>query len=154
MDLRAAIGGKERRVAGEPEGDELPAVPERGRGGRLPAGGAAPLRTEIVYDEIPFRHPVGGRLLPEGPLRAPHPPLPPPAHGGTASAPSRKYLGIRAPLHPLPLRCASSPYSTVCLSRAPCWRGASTLSVHQAIYETVHYSSASIRMLFFLPRRS
>src|SRR3990170_4921538 len=31
------------------------------------------------------------------------------------SAPSRKYLGIRAPLHPLPLRCASSPYSTVCL---------------------------------------
>src|SRR3989304_8665564 len=28
-----------------------------------------------------------------------------------ASAPSRKYLGIRAPLHPLPLRCASSPYS-------------------------------------------
>src|SRR3972149_1377458 len=38
----------------------------------------------------------------------------------------------------LPLRCASSPYSTVCLSRAPCWRGASTLSVRQAIYETVH----------------
>src|SRR3972149_2324109 len=53
-------------------------------------------------------------------------------------APSRKYLGIRAPLHPLPLRCTSSPYSTVCLSRAPCWRGASTLSVLQAIYETVH----------------
>src|SRR4030042_1302406 len=39
----------------------------------------------------------------------------------------------------LPLRCASSPYSTVCLSCAPCWRGASTLSVRQAIYETVHY---------------
>src|SRR4030066_777993 len=55
-----------------------------------------------------------------------------------SSAPSRKYLGIRAPLHPLPLRCASSPYSTVCLSRAPCWRGASTLSVRQAIHETVH----------------
>src|SRR4030067_3440778 len=55
-----------------------------------------------------------------------------------ASAPSRKYLGIQAPRHPLHLRCASSPYSTVCFSRAPCWRGASTLSVHQAIYETVH----------------
>src|SRR5512134_1706336 len=27
------------------------------------------------------------------------------------SAPSRKHLGNRAPLHPLPLRCASSPYS-------------------------------------------
>src|SRR5512134_666013 len=27
------------------------------------------------------------------------------------SAPSRKYLGIRAPLHPLQLRCASSLYS-------------------------------------------
>src|SRR4030066_572345 len=56
-----------------------------------------------------------------------------------ASAPSRKYLGIRAPLHPLPLRCASSPYSTGCLSRALCGRGAATLSVRQAIYETVHY---------------
>src|SRR3990170_7582427 len=57
-----------------------------------------------------------------------------------ASAPSRKYLGIPAPLHPLPLRCASSPYSTVCLSRAPCWRGASTLSVRQAIYDTAHWA--------------
>src|SRR5659263_718137 len=28
-----------------------------------------------------------------------------------ASAASRKYPGIRAPLHPLQLRCASSPYS-------------------------------------------
>jgi hypothetical protein len=54
------------------------------------------------------------------------------------SAPSRKYLGIRAPLQQRKLRCASSPYSTVCLSRAPCWRGASTLSVRQAIYEAVH----------------
>src|SRR4030066_1160728 len=57
---------------------------------------------------------------------------------GLVSAPSHKYLGIRAPLHPLPLRCASSPYSTVWLSRAPCWRGASPLSVRQAIYQTVH----------------
>src|SRR4030065_565162 len=77
--------------------------------------------------------PAAGRLVPgddDGsryPRRFPH-----------VSAPSRKYLGIRAPLHPLQLRCASSPYSTVCLSRAPCWRGASTLSVRQAIYETVH----------------
>jgi hypothetical protein len=54
------------------------------------------------------------------------------------SAPSRKYLGIRAPLQQRKLRCAPSPYSTVCLSRAPCWRGASTLSVRQAIYEKVH----------------
>src|SRR4030065_812091 len=49
---------------------------------------------------------------------------------------------MRAPLQgagpSLPLRCASSPYSTVCLSRAPCGRGASTLSVRQAISETVH----------------
>src|SRR3990172_2012063 len=49
------------------------------------------------------------------------------------SAPSRKYLGIAAPLNPLPPRCAAVPYPTVCLSRAPCGRGASTLSVLQAI---------------------
>gem|GEM_PF-159794 len=30
---------------------------------------------------------------------------------GYPSAPSHKYLGIRTPLHPLQLRCASSPYS-------------------------------------------
>src|SRR4030042_1346735 len=30
-------------------------------------------------------------------------------------------------------------------SRAPCWRGASTLSVRQAIYETVHWPGASSR---------
>jgi len=36
------------------------------------AGGAVPLRTGIVYDEIPFRHPVGGRLPPEAPVRATH----------------------------------------------------------------------------------
>ena len=46
-----------------------------------------------------------------------------------ASAASRKYPGIRPPLHPLPLRCAHSPYFTVRLSRAPRWRGASTLSM-------------------------
>src|SRR4030043_827077 len=39
---------------------------------------------------------------------------------GRLSTPFHKYGCIRAPLHPLPLRCASSPYSTVCLSRAPC----------------------------------
>ena len=31
-----------------------------------------------------------------------------------------------------------APYLTVRLSRAPCWRGASTLSMRQAIYETLH----------------
>src|SRR4030042_1086026 len=32
-------------------------------------------------------------------------------HRAAPGAPSRKYLGIRAPLHPLQLRCSSSPYS-------------------------------------------
>jgi len=58
------------------------------------------------------------------------------------SAPFHKYGCIRAPLHPLQLRCASSPYSTVCLSRAPCWRGASTLSVRHRIYEAEHLDPA------------
>ena len=72
------------------------------------------------------------------------------------SAPSRKYLGIRAPLQgagpSLQLRCAScnegdtpdylgeKPRSVPPQpqSRAAARRGASTLSVRQAIYETVH----------------
>jgi hypothetical protein len=32
-----------------------------------------------------------------------------------------------------------APYFTVRLSRAPCWRGASTLSMRQAICETLHW---------------
>ena len=48
-----------------------------------------------------------------------------------ASAPSRKYLGIRTPLHPLRLRCTPSPYLQVRLGLRLAGRGASTFSVRQ-----------------------
>ena len=52
------------------------------------------------------------------------------------STPFHKYGCIRAPLHPLQLRCAPcAVLLRVRLSRAPRWRGASTLSVRHRIYE-------------------
>src|SRR3990170_233041 len=104
-----------------------PSLASRGQ-----AMGGQCLISSFARRSVSLKTRIGGTRSPVNLLRSiflgiPHP-----------SAPSRKYLGIRAPLHALPLRCASSPYSTVCLSRAPCWRGASTLSVRQAIHETVH----------------
>src|SRR3989304_2279746 len=69
------------------------------------------------------------------------------------SAPFHKYGCIRAPLHPLPLRCAFSPYSTVCLSRAPRWRGASTLSVRHRIYEAEHLGRTGFTLLLLRPEQ-
>src|SRR3990172_7719394 len=58
------------------------------------------------------------------------------------STPFHKYGCIRAPLHPLQLRCAPcAVLLRVRLSRAPRWRGASTLSVRHRIYEAEYYGS-------------
>src|SRR3990172_2562860 len=60
------------------------------------------------------------------------------------SAPFHKYGCIRAPLHPLPLCCTPcAVLLRVRLSRAPRWRGASTLSVRHRIYEAEHLGMAT-----------
>src|SRR3972149_7855865 len=63
---------------------------------------------------------------------------------GELSTPFHKYGCIRAPPHPLPLRCAPcAVLLRVRLSRAPRWRGASTLSVQHRIYEAEHLGHAA-----------
>jgi hypothetical protein len=61
------------------------------------------------------------------------------------STPLHKYGCIRAPLHPLQLRCTPSPYATVRLSRAPRRHGASTLSIRHRIYEKEYLVPKALR---------
>ncbi len=57
MDVRAAVRGEEGRMAGEPEVDELSAVPESVRGERLHQDGVVPDQVDLPDDVVPRDHP-------------------------------------------------------------------------------------------------
>ncbi len=74
---------------------------------RIPSPGSERCRLRGVPKRVSWRAVCGFRWggSREGPTHGL------PDEDGPPSAASRKYPGIRAPLHPLQLRCASSPYS-------------------------------------------